>query len=84
MADVVCTYQTKFNHESVTSGKIVCTAYSKSKLPKGQFWAHFPKCMPTNCPLRNPNLLQGAKLPEEPTVIIKIDDEDDASQGGTY
>ena len=50
-----CTYLTY-------TGYCHCSAYSKSKHPSGKWWAHFPKCRGTNCPLKHPELLDGAKL----------------------
>ena len=39
-----------------------CFAYSKSERPDKKFWAHFPKCLSENCPLKHPELLEGAIL----------------------
>ena len=46
----------------VYKGECVCGAYSKSKRPDGKWWAHFPQCNGANCPLKHPELLDGAKL----------------------
>ncbi len=46
----------------IYAGECYCAAYSKSKRPDGKWWGHFPKCKGTNCPLKHPALLDGAKL----------------------
>ena len=41
---------------------ICCAAYSRSKRKDGLEWMHFPKCMDEKCPLKHPELLEGAIL----------------------
>lgn len=42
-----------------------CMVYAHSKRPDNKFWAHFPECSKENCPLENPELLEGAVFDEE-------------------
>lgn len=37
-----------------------CMVYSFSERPDHKWWAHWPKCEKENCPLENPELLEGA------------------------
>jgi len=43
----------------------LCGAYNKSKRKDGKLWAHYPECKLENCPLRHPELLEGAILEKE-------------------
>ena len=46
----------------------LCGAYSESTPPKGarwKHWAHYPLCEERNCPLKHPELLDGATLETE-------------------
>lgn len=48
--------------------RTLCGAYSASTPPKGalwKHWAHYPCCAEENCPLKHPELLEGATLEEE-------------------
>lgn len=54
----MCKYQLKFPSDESTH----CMAYSWSKRPDGRHWAHYPCCDPANCPIRHPELLEGAVL----------------------
>lgn len=49
--------------------KTICSAYSWSKRADGKDWAHFPACLPENCPLVNSDLLEGAILSPVPSSI---------------
>ena len=42
-----------------------CDAYSKSKRKDKKHWAHYPNCVPENCPLLHPELLGDAVLESE-------------------
>ena len=42
-----------------------CMVYSYSKRPDNKFWAHFPDCSDEKCPLKHPELLEGATFDEE-------------------
>ena len=42
-----------------------CGAYAESFREDGKFWAHFPMCAESNCPLIHPELLEGAILESE-------------------
>lgn len=42
-----------------------CMVYSYSKRPDNKFWAHFPDCSDEKCPLKHPELLEGAIFDEE-------------------
>lgn len=42
-----------------------CEAYYKSKRNDGKEWMHFPLCSEENCPLKHPELLEGATLERE-------------------
>ena len=42
-----------------------CMVYSFSKRPDNKWWAHFPECSKENCPLENPELLEGAIFDKE-------------------
>lgn len=46
-------------------GEIRCMVYSYSKRPDGKWWAHFPECSEEKCPLKHPELLEGAIFDEE-------------------
>ena len=52
-----CKYEMPFPSEPPFSGKVLCGAYSESKLPNGKLWAHYPVCRNENCPLKHPELL---------------------------
>ncbi|MBO5711409.1 MAG: hypothetical protein J6R47_01090 [Acholeplasmatales bacterium] len=41
---------------------ICCKAYYESKRSDGKEWCHFPRCYDDKCPLKHPELLEGAKL----------------------
>ena len=45
--------------------KFLCGAYSKTRLPNGKIWAHYPVCENKNCPLLHPELLGDAILDNE-------------------
>ena len=64
-----CNYYLPFPDETIH-----CEAYSHAKYPNGISWLHFPVCDPANCPIKNPELLNGGKLEERKE--IDIDDED--------
>jgi len=57
---VACKY--KMSHPE---GKILCEAYHKSERSDGLNWCHFPICSDENCPLKHPELLEGAILKKE-------------------
>lgn len=38
--------------------KVYCEVYSKTRLPNGKLWAHYPVCKNKNCPLKHPELLE--------------------------
>ena len=42
-----------------------CEAYYKSKRNDGKEWMHFPFCSEENCPLKHPELLEGATIESE-------------------
>ena len=42
-----------------------CMVYSHSKRFDNKFWAHFPDCSDEKCPLKYPELLEGAIFDEE-------------------
>lgn len=42
-----------------------CMVYSCSKRPDNKWWAHFPECSEEKCPLKHPELLEGAIFDEE-------------------
>lgn len=44
---------------------VCCEAYYKSKRNDGLEWMHFPFCSEENCPLKHPELLEGAILETE-------------------
>ena len=55
-----CLYKLPF-----PDGTIHCDAYYSSECGgKKHWWAHFPVCNDKNCPIKHPELLQGAKLEE--------------------
>lgn len=54
----------KYNLEIPNVG-LCCEAYYKSKRNDGLEWMHFPFCSEKNCPLKHPELLQGATLKKE-------------------
>ena len=58
---MVCKYIQIFHNDKACR----CMAYSKSERKDGLFWAHFPICCDENCPLKNPDLLEGAVLDNE-------------------
>lgn len=39
-----------------------CNAYAESERKDGLHWSHYPECKERNCPLKHPELLEGAKL----------------------
>lgn len=43
----------------------LCKAYAESKRHDDLCWAHYPECNNENCPLKHPELLEGAVLKEE-------------------
>jgi len=44
------------------TNKIHCFSYCKSKRKDGLHWAHYPYCEDNACPLKHPELLEGAEL----------------------
>ena len=42
-----------------------CMVYSFSERPDHKWWAHWPQCSKENCPLENPEFLEGAVFNEE-------------------
>ena len=42
-----------------------CDVYSNSKRPDNKWWTHWPKCAEVNCPLKHPELLEGAIFDEK-------------------
>ena len=54
----------KYNLEIPTIGTC-CGAYSKAKRTDGKHWSNYPECTEENCPLLNPELLEGATLESE-------------------
>ena len=53
-----------YNIELPGSG-VCCNAYSQSERPDKKWWAHWPDCSEDNCPLKRPELLEGAILKKE-------------------
>ena len=53
-----CKYELIFPNDGI----VHCDAYSQSKRPDGYYWAHYPYCKDENCPLKHPDLLEGAIL----------------------
>lgn len=49
----------------IPDSHILCGAYSKSHRPDGLHWANYPCCEDQNCPLKHPELLNGATLGDE-------------------
>lgn len=49
-----------------------CQAYSRSKRPDGLYWGHYPFCTDENCPLKHPELLNGAVLGNEEPLLTKL------------
>ena len=66
---MICLYKLTF-----PDGVIHCSAYSYAKYPNDISWLHFPICDSYNCPIKNPELLNGGKL--EDRKEIDIDGED--------
>lgn len=60
-------YETCKYHIEIPNVGLCCEAYYKSKNAKGkQFaWFHFPFCSDDDCPLKHPELLNGATLEME-------------------
>lgn len=59
----LCRYQL-----AIRNVGLCCEAYYKSKPPKAGMWRnwfHFPFCSEENCPLKHPELLEGATLESE-------------------
>ena len=54
----------KYQIELPTAG-ICCRAYFESVREDKRAWMHFPACHEQNCPLVNPELLEGAKLAKD-------------------
>ena len=52
-----------YKHELPVSGDW-CWAYWSSDRPDGRLWCHWPICSKENCPIKHPELLEGAKLSE--------------------
>ena len=48
---------------------ICCKAYYNSKRIDGKLWCHFPKCDEVNCPLKHPELLEGARLDDNDETL---------------
>ena len=46
-------------------GEIRCMVYAYSKRPDNKFWAHYPECSEEKCPLKHPELLEGAIFDKE-------------------
>ena len=42
-----------------------CMVYSFSKRSDNKWWAHFPECSEEKCPLKHPELLEGAIFDKE-------------------
>lgn len=42
-----------------------CGAYYHSERPDGLCWMNFPKCSEEKCPLKHPELLEGAILKDK-------------------
>ena len=57
----ICKYEQVFPHDDLRH----CMAYSKSKRKDNLFWDHYPVCCNENCPLTNPDLLEGAELVDD-------------------
>ena len=49
-------------HLKIPTVGLCCEAYYKSKRSDGREWMHFPFCEDKNCPLKHPDLLNGATL----------------------
>lgn len=60
-----CKHQMPFPSNSPFNGKLLCSVYSKHRLPNGNIWAHYPVCEDKNCPLLHPGLLEDAILDNE-------------------
>ena len=60
-----CKYQMFFSSNLSPNDKILCGAYSKTRLSNGKIWAHYPVCENKNCPLLHPELLEDAILDNE-------------------
>lgn len=58
----------KFELRRPNSSSTLCGAYSQSKTPDGKIWAHYPECTESYCPLKHPELLLDAKLPDADIV----------------
>ena len=56
-----CPYR---RHELLVPTSGCCWAYYEAKRPDGLKWVHFPTCSKENCPIKHPDLLEGAKLSE--------------------
>jgi hypothetical protein len=54
----------RYSLEIPTVG-LCCEAYYLSKRKDGKEWMHFPFCSEENCPLKHPELLEGATLEDE-------------------
>ena len=70
MATIKCGYQKEFKYPNRT----VCGAYADAKRADGKLWQYYPKCEDKNCPLRYPELLDGATLNSPRTVFIVMDE----------
>ena len=57
----ICKYEQIFPQDELKH----CMAYSKSKRKDNLFWGHYPICCDEKCPLKNPDLLEGAVLEDE-------------------
>lgn len=50
----------EYKFKGTRNNEYWCKAYNMSKRPDDNIWCHFPICSDKNCPLKHPELLEGA------------------------